>query len=101
MEDTLVDTQAAHGSRVANKTYARNVKDAPGHVAMRKEQYRIVSQEWHEFLNFDSCRESLKRAATDDSEEDRPPKQPFLSIVMDDDDDNNTDSEDINIPQAL
>ncbi|KAJ2763190.1 hypothetical protein H4S06_000229 [Coemansia sp. BCRC 34490] len=100
MEDTLVDTQATHGSRVANTTYAHNVKDATGHVAMQKEQYRIVSQEWHEFLKFDSCHESLKQAATDDSEEDRPPKQPFLSIVMDDDDDN-TDSEDINISQAL
>jgi hypothetical protein len=52
LENTKFDTQSSHSSWTAGCIYARGLEEAPGHVEARKEIYRRISCEWHEFLGF-------------------------------------------------
>jgi hypothetical protein len=52
LENTKFDTQSSHSSWTAGCIYARGMEEAPGHVEARKEIYRRISCEWHEFLGF-------------------------------------------------
>lgn len=55
LEDTKFDTQSAHSTWTAGSIYARGLQEAAGHVEGRKEVYRAVSREWHDFLGFTSA----------------------------------------------
>jgi hypothetical protein len=52
--ENYADNQTAHTSLIAGNVYARLLEDAPGHVASARQQYRIVSREWHSFLGFNA-----------------------------------------------
>jgi hypothetical protein len=45
--DPVIDWQAGHGPSVAGRVYGRGVREAPGHVAERRRQYRAASCDWH------------------------------------------------------
>jgi hypothetical protein len=52
--ESYADHQTAHTSLMAGNVYARLLGEAPGHVALARQQYRIVSREWQSFLGFDA-----------------------------------------------
>jgi hypothetical protein len=52
--ERYTDHQTAHTSIVAGNVYARLLEEAPGHVASARQQYRVVSTEWHTFLGFNA-----------------------------------------------
>jgi hypothetical protein len=52
VEETQVNQQGSHSSWLAGTVYARGLKEAPGHVEIRRAQYRAISREWHGFLGF-------------------------------------------------
>jgi hypothetical protein len=52
VEETQVNQQGSHTSWVAGTIYARGLKEAPGHVEIRRAHYRAISREWHGFLGF-------------------------------------------------
>jgi hypothetical protein len=52
--ESYADHQTAHTSLMVGNVYARLLGEAPGHVASARQQYRIVSREWHSFLGFNT-----------------------------------------------
>lgn len=52
--DSPWDLQAGHGTHVAGMIYARELRQAPGETASRRDAFRQVSQDWHRFLGFTS-----------------------------------------------
>jgi hypothetical protein len=47
-----MDLQAAHTSRMAGSCYARDTREAHGHVASIRAEYRQLSRSWHTCLGF-------------------------------------------------
>jgi hypothetical protein len=47
-----MDLQAAHTSRMAEACYARDNREAHGHVASIRAEYRQLSRNWHTCLGF-------------------------------------------------
>jgi hypothetical protein len=60
-EELPADHQAGHESSTAGIIYARGLEEGPGHVQARMKEYRLLSQEWHEFLGFRRYRSARKR----------------------------------------
>lgn len=67
MDKKLADEQATHGSWVAGTVYARGLQEAPGHVEVRRMDYRAVSREWHDFLGFRVYLGARKRPLAEDT----------------------------------
>ncbi|KAL8685459.1 MAG: hypothetical protein Q9218_007746, partial [Villophora microphyllina] len=61
-EDEMDDMQAGHGTHVAGIVYARGIAEQSGVVASKREGFRRVSENWHEFLGFETMGEEGKRA---------------------------------------
>jgi len=53
VKDTETDRQAAHSSLTAELVYARDLKEAAGHVDARKAAFQSVSLQWHSFLGLE------------------------------------------------
>jgi hypothetical protein len=51
-ESSAIDLQAAHTSRMAGSCYARDVREAHGHVASIRAEYRQLSRSWHTCMGF-------------------------------------------------
>jgi hypothetical protein len=51
-ESSAIDLQAAHTSRIAGSCYARDVREAHGHVASIRAEYRQLSRSWHTCMGF-------------------------------------------------
>jgi hypothetical protein len=51
-KDAAMDLQAAHTSRMAGSCYARDIREAHGHVASIRAEYRQLSRSWHTCLGF-------------------------------------------------
>jgi hypothetical protein len=47
-----MDLQAAHTSRMAGSCYARDIREAHGHVASIRAEYRQLSRSWHTCMGF-------------------------------------------------
>lgn len=52
IEDNILDLQAGHGTHVAGMVYARELQQGAFGTALRREQFRTVSRQWHRFLGF-------------------------------------------------
>lgn len=63
MEEKKTDDQASHTTWIAGTIYARGLEEAPGAVAERRAEYRLVSREWHNFLGFRVFMPPRKRPA--------------------------------------
>ena len=61
LEENHADNQATHQSWIAGTIYARGMEEAAGHVKARRQEYRAVSREWHEFLGFQTYLPTRKR----------------------------------------
>jgi hypothetical protein len=48
----VMGLQAAHTSRMAGSCYARHIREAYGHVASIRAEYRQLSQSWHTCMGF-------------------------------------------------
>jgi hypothetical protein len=48
----VADLQAGHGVHVAGIVYARGIIEQAGAVADRRQQFRTLSTDWHQFLGF-------------------------------------------------
>jgi len=55
------DEQCVHDANTAGTTYARELKDAPGVVASRRDASQRVSLEWQTWLGFSVFSSELKR----------------------------------------
>ena len=53
--DSAWDLQSGHGTRMAGMIYGRLLFEAGFETQSQKEQFRQVSQEWHQFLGFPSA----------------------------------------------
>jgi hypothetical protein len=51
-KDAAMDLQAAHTSRMAGSCYARDIREARGHIASIRAEYRQLSRSWHACLGF-------------------------------------------------
>jgi hypothetical protein len=51
-KSAVMDLQAAHTSRMAGSCYARDVREAHGHVASIRAEYRQLSRNWHICMGF-------------------------------------------------
>jgi hypothetical protein len=49
-ENSAIDLQAAHTSRMAGVCYARDVREGYGHVASLRSEFRGLSRNWHTCL---------------------------------------------------
>jgi hypothetical protein len=49
---TAMDLQAAHTSRMASISYAREGRDGPGQLFLLRHEYREISRAWHSCLGF-------------------------------------------------
>lgn len=52
IEDNILDLQAGHGMHVAGMVYARELQQGAFGTALRRDQFRTVSRQWHRFLGF-------------------------------------------------
>ena len=59
--DSVYDLQSGHGSHIAGMIYARAILEVPGEVASMRQQYRVASEAWHQFIQFPSTLGGLKR----------------------------------------
>lgn len=55
----IADEQAGHSSHIAGAIYARETTERAGEVADRRQRFRQISQEWHQFLGFASAIQSI------------------------------------------
>ncbi|PWI64632.1 hypothetical protein PCL_09489 [Purpureocillium lilacinum] len=52
VDDNPADLQAGHGTHVAGMIYARALQQGGFGTAEKRDQFRMVSQQWHRFLGF-------------------------------------------------
>lgn len=52
VDDSPADLQAGHGTHVAGMIYARALQQGGFGTAEKRDQFRMVSQQWHRFLGF-------------------------------------------------
>jgi hypothetical protein len=59
----IADKQSGHTSHIAGLVYARGIIEIAGVVAEKRQQFRMLSTDWHQFLGFatDKSRTSTKR----------------------------------------
>lgn len=76
---TWNDAQTAHAASTAGMVYARGVKEAPGHVASARAEYRQISREWHTFLGFSGFTRSTHLQPN--VSEIPGPRQPTSSLI--------------------
>jgi hypothetical protein len=48
----IADEQSGHTSHIAGLVYARGIMEMAGVVAEKRQQFRISSIDWHQFLGF-------------------------------------------------
>jgi hypothetical protein len=80
-DESTFDEQASHGAWMAGTVYARGLQEAPGHIEARRQRYRAISREWHQFLGFEVYRGVQKRRACDDLENGQQ-KRPYIVVEM-------------------
>jgi hypothetical protein len=54
----IADLQAGHSSHVAGMVYARGIMEQSGAILERRQQFRVSSTDWHQFLGFESSQAS-------------------------------------------
>lgn len=101
-EDNPVDLQAGHNTWTAETMYARERDVARGFFGMRQLRYRLVSEQWHEFVRIQKLGEAANPAP--ESQEEQQCKEPaeqaleegwdVLSEDSDDEDEPDEDDED-------
>jgi hypothetical protein len=52
IDDNVRDLQAGYGTHVAGMIYARGLQQGMSGTAARREQFRMISRQWHRFLGF-------------------------------------------------
>ena len=85
LEPKGLDSQAAHTSWTAGTIYARGLQEAPGHVESRRQEYRMISKEWHILLGFRGYVNRKRKALReiDVNIETSPKKRIFRGISKD------------------
>jgi RecQ family ATP-dependent DNA helicase len=74
-DDDIWDLAAGHTSQVAGAIYARGIREKDGVIESMRQQFRKVSETWHQFLKFQSSLEvetrpnKRKKALFDDERE--------------------------------
>jgi hypothetical protein len=57
--DSPWDLQSGHGTHIAGNIYARLVTEGKFETISKREQFRVISQEWHRFLGFQEKQDIL------------------------------------------